>query len=160
MKWPAFSPQKKLYAFCGLLLVVVVILAIDHVTLRQETVRLTRAVAAATATSPGTPDVSSGLERKVNSLDAEVSDVKYRLAALESKTHSFDEVERRISRLEVLASRLDKRMDDVADKPSTTIGDLAREIQSLKRNIDQHGRYIREIMSKVGMWLPADLLGR
>ena len=158
MKWLTLSPQKKLYVFCGLLLGLVVILTIDHIALRRETTRLKRAIA--TATTRDKSETSSDLTQNVDNLRSKLRSVELDLGGLQSDVRSVDNHERRIGHLEILVQRLDGRIGDVADKPSTTIGSLEGEIQSLRRTIDQHAKYIREIMGKVGMWLPADLLGR
>lgn len=158
MKWPTLSPQKKLYVCCGLLLGVVVILAIDHVALRRETIRLKHAIAAATAGDKS--ETSRDLTYNVDNLRSKLRSIELNLGGLQSDFKSANDHERRIGHLEILVQRLDGRMGDVADAPSTTIGSLEGEVQSLRRTIDQHAKYIREIMNKVGMWLPADLLGR
>jgi len=160
MKWPTLSPQKKLSAFCGLLLIVLAILAIDHIALRREATRLKQAIIAAAASGTDKSDASSDLEQNVDNLRSKLRSVELDLGSLQSDLKSVDDHERRISNLEILVRRVDGRIDDVAGTPSTTIGSLKGEIESLKRKIDQHGKYIREIMGKVGMWLPADLLGR
>ncbi|UCC96902.1 MAG: hypothetical protein JSW66_13775 [Phycisphaerales bacterium] len=160
MKWPTLSPQKKWYAFCGLLLVLLVILAVDHIGLHQETARLKRANAFAAATGAETPDVSREIKQNIHSLDSEIDALEHRLNDLESGTRSFHDLERRVNYLETLVSRLDNRVEDAADSPAATISLLEGEVQSLRRKLDQHGKYIRQIMDKVGMWLPADLLGR
>jgi len=160
MKWPTLSPQKKLSAFCGLLLVVLAILAIDHIALRREATRLKQAIIATAAKRADKPDTSSDLEQNVDNLQSKLRSVELDFRSLQSDLKSVDDHERRISDLEILVRRVDARVDNVAGTPSTTIGSLKGEIESLKRKIDQHAGYIREIMSKVGMWLPADLLGR
>ncbi len=160
MKWPTLSPQKKLYAVTGLLLVVIVVLAIDHVALRRETTRLKRAIAIATATSRDRPDVSGDVERDVRSLEFRVASIESEVGILQPKVRRAGDLEARVESLEYVASRLKERIDDVPGTPSSTISSLEGEIQSLNRRIDQHGKHIREIMGKVGMWLPADLLGR
>jgi FtsZ-binding cell division protein ZapB len=160
MKWPTFAPQKKLYAFCYLLLVVVVVLAMDHIVLRRETARLKRAVAAANATSAARPDVSAGIERDLKNLELRVAGIDSDLRGLETKVRRTTDVETRVSSLEYAAGRLKERIDDLPGTSSTAMGNLEREVQSLKRETDQHAKHIRDIMGKVGMWLPADLLGR
>lgn len=157
MKWLTISSQKKLYAFCGLLLIAAVVLAIDHVALRRETTRLRQEIAFAVLTSTDTPDMSDDI---VNSLESKIEAVKYRLDDLESKRRRSDDLDRRVGDLENVTSRLDNKMNDVANSPGTSISQLERQIQSLKDENNRHGKYIREIMGKVGMWLPADLLGR
>jgi len=157
MKWPTISPQKKLYVVCGLLLIAAVVLAIDHIALRRETTRLKQEIAFAVLTSIDMPDVSDDI---VNRLESKIDAVRYRLDNFESKTRKSDDLGRRVDHLENVTDRLDKKMNDVANSPGASISQLEREIQSLKDEINRHGKYIREIMGKVGMWLPADLLGR
>lgn len=157
MKWPTISPQKKLYVVCGLLLIAAVVLAIDHIALRRETTRLKQEIAFAVLTSIDMPDVSDDI---VNRLESKIDAVRYRLDNFESKTRKSDDLDRRVDHLENVTDRLDKKMNDVANSPGASISQLEREIQSLKDEINRHGKYIREIMGKVGMWLPADLLGR
>jgi len=157
MKWPALSPQKKLYAVCGLLLIAAVILIIDRIALRREITRLKQSIAYVALAGRDMPDVSDDI---VNSLESRIEALKYRLDDLESKRRRSDDLDRRVGHLEVEAGRLDSKINDVANSPGTTISQLERQIQSLKDEINRHGKYIREIMSKVGMWLPADLLGR
>ena len=157
MKWPTISPQKKLYVVCGLLLIAAIVLGIDHIALRRETTRLKQEIAFAVLTSRDMPDVSDDI---VNRLESKIDAVRYRLDSFESKTRRSDDLDHRVDHLENVTDRLDNKMNDVANSPGASISQLEREIQSLKDETNRHGKYIREIMGKVGMWLPADLLGR
>ena len=160
MKWPTLSPQKQMYSLCGLIIVFATILITDHIALRRETTRLRQAMIVTAAKAGDKSDTSSDLAQNVDNLQSKLRSVELDLGRLQSDARSVDDHERRISSLEVLLRRLDGRIDGVADAPSTTISGLEGQIQSLDRKIDQHAKYIREIMGKVGMWLPADLLGR
>jgi chromosome segregation ATPase len=149
-----------MYSLCGLIIVFAAILITDHIALRRETTRLRQAIVVTAARTSDKSDTSSGLEQNVHNLQSRLRSVELGLGSLQSNARSVDDHERRISSLEVLLRRLDGRIDGVAGTPSTTISGLEGQIQSLDRKIDQHAKYIREIMGKVGMWLPADLLGR
>jgi hypothetical protein len=146
MKRSNIVGQKKLYYLYGLILVVTIILIIDHIQLRQETARLKREIYFVALQAPRGLITSEDIERNVNNLDSKIDDVNSRLDELESKLRRFSGLELSISSLNISTNDLDDKIDDIE-----------LTLSLLESEKDQHGKYIKEIMRKIGMSVPWNL---
>lgn len=120
MKDFKISPQKAFFFFCSFVIIVIIVLTIDHVTLRREMIQLKKAVTSNTMLAGAGSDTSGNVEQKLSELESYVDDLVQNLNNFKQNVNNLEQdvyyYEQNVSNLELKVNNVESNFGSLESR--------------------------------------------